>query len=79
MTRSDSTVLVTRLGQVITLTLTRLGQVMTLTLTRLEKILDDFDSTKMTRTHHWFWVFLNMPLSYCRFKYNKINCVNNEV
>jgi len=34
--------------------LTRLNQVMTTTLTRLEKILDDSDSTKMTRAHHCF-------------------------
>jgi len=42
MTRSDSTVLATRLDQVVTLTLIR-----------LEKILDDSESAKMTGTHHW--------------------------
>jgi len=45
MTRSDSTVFVTRLW---------LDQVMTLTLTRLEKILDDSDSKGL-----WFWLDKN--------------------
>jgi len=42
MTRSDSTVLVTRLDQV-----------MTLTRKNFRWLWLDCDSTKMTRTHHW--------------------------
>jgi len=51
MTRSDSTILVTRLGQV--MTLTRLENFLDESDSTLTRRACDSDSTKMTGTHHW--------------------------
>ena len=54
MTRSDSTVFVTRLDQ--DMTLTRLDKILDDSHSTLTRRACDSDSTKMTRTHQWLEV-----------------------